>query len=285
MLNPFTFFARRFSRRWFYPLVSLTMALALVVGTPLVSRAIDWFDLFRSGVQLIQVSNISDKQEVSLGHDINDQLLSSGEVRLLRNPQLNNYVNAIGQRLVPNSERSNIPYTFQVVADDSINAFATMGGYIYVHSGLLKAADNEAQLASVLGHEMGHIAKRHAVKQMKQAAIAQGLQAAAGLNHNTAVQIGTELAIRRPKSRQAEFEADQQGLATMARAGYPQSAMVEFMKKLLNSSSVPSFLSDHPATQDRIVALQKAIDPARANVGDGLNSSTYKSQIRSLLRS
>ncbi len=285
MLNPFSFVYRRFSRHWFYPLLSLVMAIALVVGTPLASRAIDWFDIIRSGVQFIQVSNISDNQEVSLGKDINDQLVSSGQIQLYQNPQVNNYVNQIGQRLAANSERPGIPYKFQVVADNSINAFATMGGYVYVHKGLLAAADNEAQLASVMGHEIGHIARRHAVRQMKQAALAQGLEAAAGLNHNTAVQIGTELAIQRPRSRQNEFEADQQGLSTIGRTGYPQSAMVAFMKKLLNASSPPTFLSDHPGTPDRIVALQKAIDPAKANVGDGLDNAAYKSQIRPLLRS
>jgi predicted Zn-dependent protease len=285
MLNLSCFFSRCFSHRWFYPLLSLVTAIALVIGTPLASRAIDWFSLFQSGVQLIQASNISDKQEVSLGKDINDQLLSSGQIQLYQNQQVNSYVNSLGQRLAANSERPNIPYKFQVVADKSVNAFATMGGYVYVHSGLLKTADNEAQLAGVMGHEIGHIARRHAVKQMKQAALAQGLEAAAGINHNTAVQIGTQLAIQRPRSRQNEYEADQQGLATVGRTGYPQTAMVDFMKKLLNAPSPPTFLSDHPGTPERIVALQKAIDPAKADVKNGLDSAAYRSQISPLLGS
>lgn len=281
MLNPFS---RSFSHRWLYPLLSLVMALSIVVGTPLASRAFDWFSVIQNGVQLFQLTNVSDKQEVQIGQEINNQLLGS-QIRLYRDRQINDYVNQIGQRLAANSDRPNLPYTFQVVADNSVNAFATMGGFVYVHSGLLTTADNEAQLASVIGHEIGHIAKRHSLKQMRQTALARGLISAAGLDRNTAVQIGTELAINRPKSRQAEFEADQQGLATIARAGYPQTAMVDFMKKLLNSSSVPSFLSDHPAVPDRITALQKAIAPAKANVSDGLDTTAYKAKIRSLLRS
>jgi len=79
-----------------------------------------------------------------------------------------------------------------------------MGGFVYVNTGLLKLADNEAELASVIGHEIGHIASRHTVKQMQKTAIAGGVATAAGLDRNTAVQIGVDLALRRPHSRQAE---------------------------------------------------------------------------------
>ena len=102
---------------------------------------------------------------------------------------------------------SDVAYTFQVVKDDSINAFATAGGYVYVTTGLLKAADNEAQLAGVLPHEIGHIAERHLIEQMQETAIARGLTSAAGLDENTAVQLGVELALLRHNSRFDEFQA------------------------------------------------------------------------------
>lgn len=282
MSNPLSLISRRSSRRWFYPLLSLTMTLS-VCGSTLPSQALPWGDLILQGVQVIQLSNVDDKQEVQIGKQINQQLVSS-QIRLYRNPEVNRYVNQIGQRLAAASERPNIPYTFQVVDDDSINAFATMGGFVYVNKGLLKAADNEAQLASVLAHEIGHITSRHSLAQMRQRAIAGGVASVAGLDRNVAAQIGVDLAIQRPTSRKDEFQADQKGLKTLGRAGYAQSAMIAFMEKLLKQGgSIPTFLSDHPATRDRIAALKSAIDPQKANVGDGLDSQTYKARMQPLM--
>jgi predicted Zn-dependent protease len=274
---------RQLSRRWFYGVMSAVVALGIVVTTPGPSQAIPWLDLILRGVQIIQLSNLSDNQEVTLGRQINQQL-TTREFRLYNDSSVNQYVSEVGQRLVPYSDRPNIPYTFQVVNDSQINAFATMGGYVYVTSGLIKTADNEAQLASVIGHEIGHIAARHAVQQMRETAVQQGLATAAGLDRNVAVNIGVELAIRRPHSRQDEIEADNKGLATITRAGYAPSAMVAFMQKLLGQRSIPTFLSTHPATQDRIRNLQRQINTATANNGTGLDNAAYRSRIAPLLR-
>ncbi len=283
MLNFFALFSRPYRRRLLYPLVSFVLALSLVVGIPQATQA-SWFDIIRNGIQVIQLSYISDRHEVQIGKQINNELVGS-QVRLYRNSEINRYVNDIGQRLVQESKRSNIPYTFQVVNDKSINAFATMGGFVYVNAGLIAAADNEAELASVMSHEIGHIVGRHSIQQMRQAAVAQGVAAAAGLDRNTMVRIGVDLALRRPNSRKDEFEADKLGLDTLARAGYAPSAMVSFMEKLLKArGSVPTFLSSHPATSDRIEALEREINSQRANAGDGLDTNAYRSKIRALLR-
>lgn len=283
MLNPFSYLSRRYRRRLFYPLLSIVLALSLIVGTPQVSQALPWLNLIFQGIQVIQLSNISDRQEVQIAGQINQQLVSD-QVQLYRNPQITRYVDEIGQRLAKGSKRPDIPYTFQVVKDKNINAFATMGGFVYLNTGLIAAADNEAQLASVIGHEIGHIVKRHSIQQMRQTAIARGLATAAGLDRNTLVNIGVELALQRPNSRKDEFEADQEGLYNMEQAGYAPSAMVAFMGKLLKAGgSVPTFLSTHPAASDRIAALEQAINPAQANVGEGLNDKAYKNKIRALL--
>lgn len=269
------------SRRWFYPLISVVVALGITANSLLPVQALPVLDLFRQGVQIFQLSNVSDKQEVELGKQINQQLVGS-EVKLYRNRDVNNYVNEIGQRLARTSDRPNLPFTFQVVDDKAVNAFATAGGYVYVNTGLIEEADNEAELASVMAHEIGHITGKHLVEQMRRTAIAQGVSQVAGLDRNAAVQIGVELALRRPRSRQAELQADRSGLRNLGRAGYAQSAMVSFMKKLLGSGSPPEILSTHPATTNRIAALQRQIDPKRANVGMGLDRSAYQSQIRPL---
>lgn len=275
--------SHRSVRRGLYGLLSLVVALFVCVGTPQPSQARSWLDLILRGVQIIQLSNVSDRQEVQIGQGINQQLVSR-EVRLYRNAAINDYVNQIGQRLAAKSSRPDLPYTFQVVDDRGVNAFATMGGYVYVNTGLMAAADNEAQLASVMSHEIGHIARRHALKQMRQSAIAQGVASAAGLDQNTAVNIGVELALRRPNSRQDELEADRDGLAMMQAAGYAPIGTVQFMKKLLGSGSPPTFLSTHPATGDRIRLLEQAIDPAMAQRGEGLDNAAYRARIRPLFR-
>lgn len=281
MLVSFCFIYPRFYRRWLYWVLSILVALGIAVGSPQKTQAISLLDLLRQGVQIFQLSNISDTEEVQLGKEINQQLVNS-EIRLYRNPNINRYVNQIGQWLAANSTRPNIPYTFQVVEDNSINAFATMGGYVYVTTGLIEAADNEAQLASVIAHEIGHIASRHSIEQMRQTAIARGVASLAGLDRSTAVQLGVDLALRRPNSRQDEFEADQRGLRTLGRAGYAQSAMIAFMQKLVNQPSLPTFLSTHPATSDRIAALRRDLARQRTNSTGGLNNTIYETKIRPL---
>jgi len=269
-------------RRWFYPLISVVVAVSLCLTTPLPGRAIDLLPLLFRGAQIFQLSNISDRQEVELGAQMNQQLRS--EIRLNRDPQINRYVEQIGRRIVANSDRPNLPATFQVVEDNAVNAFATAGGFVYVNTGLLKTAENEAELASVISHEWGHISGKHLVKQMQQKALASGVATAAGLDRNTAVGIGVELALNRPRSRQDEFDADKRGLRTLTRAGYAPSGMVSFMRKLLRSgSSAPTFLSTHPATSDRINALQTAINRQPGNGRDGLDTASYRANIRPVL--
>ena len=279
----FKFFSWRSRKSWFYTLISISSATIVCFTNIQPSYSISWFDLLRQGVQVIQLSNISNKQEIALGKNINEQLIKSGQAKIYRDRQITNYINQIGQKLAKNSERPDIPYTFQVVNDKSINAFATMGGYVYVNTGLMLAAENEAELASVIGHEIGHIVGRHAIKHMRQRAISQGVLSVAGLDRSAAVQIGVDLAINRPRSREDELEADQLGLVNLKKAGYAPSGMVSFMKKLLRQgSSGPKILSTHPSTSDRIQALESKIEPSSAKVGSGLNSQSYQSSIRSL---
>ncbi len=264
-------------RRWLYPLISIAVALSLCLSTPLPSRAIDWFPILIRGVQVLQLSNVSERQEIELGRQMNSEI-AGGEVKLSRNSQINRYVEEVGQRLVQYSDRPNLKYTFQVVDDDGINAFATLGGFVYVHTGLLKTAQNEAEFASVMAHEIGHIGGKHLLKQMRQRAVASGLATAAGLDRSKAVGLGVELALNRPRSREDEFDADRRGLKTLSRAGYAQSGMVSFMQKLLQSkSSIPTFLSTHPGTSDRINALKRSINAQPSNGKAGLDNNAYRS--------
>jgi beta-barrel assembly-enhancing protease len=266
-------------RRWLYSCIGALTVGFIVVGQPQIGRAADWIQILIQGAQIVQLSNVSDAQEASLGAETNRAILSE-KVKLSQNPVVNNYVNQIGQRLARTSARPNIKYTFQVVEDDAINAFATMGGFVYVNTGLVKAADNEAQLAGVIGHEIGHITGRHSLQHIKQAAITQGLTSLAGLDRDTIVQMGVQLALTLPNSRQDEYDADRRGLTNMIQTGYAPMAMPEFMKKLSRGNSAPEFLSSHPAVSERVANLQKMIPAAYKNRTDGLNASTYKQNLR-----
>lgn len=270
-------------RRWLYPVLSVCMAGIVTVVTPQVTQAFPWWQLLIQGAQIIQLSNVSESQEIQLGSAINQQL--GRQVRISSNRALTDYVNQIGQRLVRTSARPNLKYIFQVVDDDNINAFATMGGYVYVNKGLLKAADNEAQVAGVIGHEIGHITGRHALQHMKQAAIAQGLSVLTGVDQNQLVQIGVELAVNRPRSRQDEYDADRRGLNNLILAGYAPTAMPEFMKKLMSSSSPPEILSTHPAVPERVARLNQMIPAAYKNRTEGLNNIIYKQRMNSFMGS
>jgi predicted Zn-dependent protease len=267
----------------FYSLLSIITALTIFVVTPQVSYAFSWLDLVLQGVQVLQLSTLSDRDEVSLGSQINQQV--ARQYPLSKNSQLTQYINEIGQRLAKTSARPNIPYTFQVVDDKNINAFATMGGFVYVNTGLIAMAENEAELAGVIGHEIGHIVARHSIKQMREQAIAQGLVSAAGLDRNTAVKLGLQVGFQLPRSRGDELEADQVGLANLTKAGYAPIGMVTFFEKLQKANSGgtrPSFLSTHPSAGDRISRLQASINQNSARQGNGLDSQAYKAKLKQL---
>ncbi|BAQ65175.1 M48 family metallopeptidase [Geminocystis sp. NIES-3709] len=275
----------KIKRKILYPFISFTLALTLILTNVKVSNAVPWGELIFRGIQAIQISNLSDQQEVEFGNQIRQQLLSQNKIQLYRNEELYRYVNKIGRRLVAVSTRSNLPYRFEIVNNPQVNAFATMGGFVYLHTGLITTASNEAELASVMAHEIGHVVGRHSQKQMRQQAITQGLLTAAGLDKASVVQLGVTLALNLPYSRQDEFEADALGLEMLTSAGYAPGAMVDFMQKLGKSGGrVPTLLSTHPAGIDRAIALGQKIPRNMAYQGEGLDEEEYQYKIQRLIR-
>lgn len=251
-------------------------------------RAVPLGDILLRSIQVIQISNISERQEVQLGAQMHTNLLRQG-TRVSGDTVLNRYVTDVGLRLSEAGDRK-IPYRFHVVEDKAVNAFATMGGYVYVTTGLMRAADNEAQLASVIGHEIGHIEKRHLIAQIRQSMIARGLVAST-LGQSQLANIGVDLLVSRPASRQDEYEADQVGLRLLRDATYATSAMPAFMQKLVRGGSSPTILSSHPAVPARLRALEKAIASGMRNRCNedgsaqicGLDEQAYASQVKQRL--
>jgi predicted Zn-dependent protease len=271
------------SRRWVYGAIALVVATGLVVATPQPSKAdFNLFDLIFNGIQYIQLSSLSDEQEVDLGQQTDRALKQQGVQIYDDDPDIVNYVNEIGQRLVASSERSDLPYTFQVVEDDSVNAFATSGGFVYVNTGLIREAETEAELAGVMAHEIGHIVGRHSINRMREIALASGVAGALGVSEDDLVNIGVQLALFLPNSRSAEYEADELGFANMGRAGYDQQGFITFMQKL-NSGGYPEFLSSHPDPGNRVNRLQEMYNEShQADATDGTNPNVYQSRISGL---
>ncbi|MBE9113831.1 M48 family metalloprotease [Nodosilinea sp. LEGE 07298] len=238
-------------------------------------------ELFQNVFRYIQVSTISDQEEVELGRQINQMVLSQ-QYQLYNNRQVQQYVDRVGQRLVAASDSRDIPFTFQVVASDEVNAFATPGGFVYVTTGLLQEADNEAQLASVLAHEIAHINERHSVQALRRAVLAQGIAETAGVEMNALAQVGYQVAFELPRSRDYEYAADAAGLQILQAAGYPPQAFVNFLEQLMDSSAQPEFLRTHPTGDSRIRELQSQYSSSANAPRQGTSTNAYQEAISPL---
>jgi predicted Zn-dependent protease len=241
--------------------------------------AIDILDAVEGAVQYIQVSNISDEQEVEIGKQTNEQVLS--QYPLYDNAQVQEYVSNLGQELINSSDSRDIPFTFQVVASEEVNAFATPGGFVYVTTGLLQTAETRAQLASVLAHEISHINKKHGIKSLKQAVAAQGIASTVGVDTSALAQIAYQVAVDLPQSRDYEYEADSSGLEVLQQAGYPAEAFAEFLAKLEGGGGTPEFLRTHPTSNSRIEAISKLSTRSTSNKGQ--DPAEYQNNVLALM--
>jgi beta-barrel assembly-enhancing protease len=203
----------------------------------------------------------SKQQDVQLGQEVAAEVRK--KVIIVNDPVLNAYVNSVGKRLAASREasQSGFTFTFQVVADPAINAFALPGGPMFINTGLLKAVDNEAQLAGVMGHEMSHVILRHGTNQASKANLIQIPLALAGQMTDSdtlmgqLTQIGIGLGangVLLKFSRSAESQADLMGSHLMAEGGYDPVQLAQFFQKLnAQGGSAVEFLSDHPNPDNR----------------------------------
>src|SRR5581483_455831 len=207
------------------------------------------------------------EKEIALGNQLSKDIDSS--VRLVTDPVVTEYINRLGQRLVRNSD-AKVPFTIKVVEDDEVNAYALPGGFFYVNTGLILAADNEAGLAGVMAHEIAHVAARHATRNetrsdiLNMASIPRiffGGPAAMFLRQ--AVDIAVPMSYLK-FSRDAEREADLLGLQYDYVSGYDPEEFVKLFEKLevterKKQGIVDKAFSTHPMTSDRIKRAQKEI--------------------------
>lgn len=231
---------------------------------------------------------MSPEKEKSVGASEHPKILEQfgGVYEDSANPDLGFYVARIGAKLAKHAELPNLDYTFTILNDEKVNAFALPGGYVYITRGLLAITANEAEMAGVLAHEIGHITARHTAQRYSAAMATNiGLQVLSVLGSAAGAPTGTgqlaafgAQAALQSYSREQELESDMLGVRYLARAGYDTDAMTSFFHKLKahtelmaamrgekNKTESRNIMSTHPLTSERIVAAEELAAAAQAN--------------------
>src|SRR5215813_1186482 len=237
------------------------------------------------------INFISLDKEIAMGRQLAAEI--ERQVKLIDDPTINEYVNRVGQNLVRNSD-AKVPFTIKVVESDEINAFALPGGFFYVNSGLILAADDESELAGVMAHEIAHVAARHGTEQASKAElinfasiplIFMGGVGGFALRQAAGFLIPMQFL---QFSRKDESEADYLGLQYLYKTGYDPGAAVSFFEKLqakesAKPGSVSKMFSTHPPTGDRIEMSKKNIELVLPDKEQYVVTTSEFNQVKSLL--
>ncbi len=204
-------------------------------------------------------------REMDMGREISEE--AEQELRIVGDPVVSEYVNRLGQNLVRNSD-AKVPFTIKVVNSDEVNAFALPGGYFYVDTGLILAAENEAELAGVMAHEIAHVAARHATHNMSRRDLfnlctlpAVFVAGPVGLAVREATEVALPMEFMK-FSRDAEREADLLGMQYAYATGYDPAAMVSFFERMealekKKKGFVARAFDSHPMTAERVRRAQE----------------------------
>ena len=240
---------------------------------------------------------VSQQQEVQMGQEYAQQI--NAQLPIIQDPELNRYINVLGDSIARLTRRRDLDWHFFIVDAQEVNAFAVPGGFVYVNRGLVERADQMDELAGVLGHEIGHVLRRHTIKQMQKAQGANiGVTLACVLTSicnsqvaGAAINIAGGAVFAR-FSRQDEAEADAEGFDNVVRAGISPVGMVTMFQKLLDErrtrpGAVESWFLTHPLEEDRIQAIQAKINQLPRNTLTSLGTDTrnfhsFKARIQSL---
>jgi len=238
-----------------------------------------------------QLILVSENQEIEMGREGSQQVEAA--MGLYDDADLQEYVNRIGQELASKSEKPGLPWSFKVVDDVIVNAFALPGGFIFVTRGILAHFNSEAELAGVLGHEIGHVTARHSAEQISRAQVAQiGLVAGTVFVPEFtpyANLAGSGLGLLFLKfGRDDERQSDDLGFRYMTRAGYDPTQMVEVFEMLgrvsasAGGSGIPSWMSTHPDPGERRERMQRALAESGTS-GGTIGQDRYMEMIDGLV--
>ena len=240
---------------------------------------------------------ISQQQEIQMGQEYAQQI--NAQLPIVQDPELNRYINVLGDSIAGLTSRKDLNWHFFIVDSKEVNAFAVPGGYVYVNRGLIERSDKMDEVAGVLGHEIGHVVRRHTVKQMeKEQGANVGITLACVLTGvcnsqvaGAAINIAGGAVFAR-FSRSDEAEADQEGFNNVVRAGISPEGMVSMFQKLLEErksrpAGVEAWFLTHPLEEDRITAIQTRINQlppsSLASLGtDTRNFHSFKARLQSL---
>jgi predicted Zn-dependent protease len=236
---------------------------------------------------------VSESQEIQMGTQYDSQVVAT--IGLYPDPALQSYIQTLGSRLAATSERPTLPWTFRVVDDPAVNAFAVPGGFVYVTRGIMAHMNNEAQLATVLGHEIGHVTARHTASQMsKQQLAGLGLVIGSIASSRVAEYAGVAsqaLGVLFLKfSRDAENQADELGVRYSSRANFDSREMAEVMKLLdrvtaaEGSGRLPEWLATHPNPGNRLEHINSMIAKMQTDfTGTTVNRAGYERRLDGLM--
>jgi Zn-dependent protease with chaperone function len=269
--------------------ISVGVALAGLILLPLAAWAQK--PRFRPGFNLFSV-----KQDIQLGQEAAQEI--EKEIQVLQDPEIVNYVSGLGKHLSQYTpEETSYPWTFKVVNSQEINAFALPGGFIYLNRGILEAADNEAQVAGVLAHEIGHVVMRHGTNRASQAMLAQmplailgGFLGQGGSLTGQLAQLGIGFGLNSillRNSRTAESQSDQVGAYILYHSGYDPTAMTEFFEIIQKKHPQRGieFFASHPNPENRIKRVDGFIPqlgPAKEGRRDSPAFQTIKKKTLAL---
>jgi predicted Zn-dependent protease len=238
-----------------------------------------------------QLALVSEGQEIAMGRQSDSAVTQ--EMGLINDTGVQNYVGAIGTKLAQVSERPQLEWSFKVVDDPVVNAFAIPGGFVYITRGILGYLNNEAQLAAVMGHETGHVTARHSVEQISRSQLAQLGLGIGMILSPTVASLGQAasagLSVLFLKfSRDDESQADELGLRYMTKLGYDPKEMASVMSELGRVSAAegggksPEWLETHPDPVNREQAIQQRI--AAGNLtGNTVGAETFLSHVNGLM--
>jgi len=241
-----------------------------------------------------ELSLVSEQQEIQMGQQGAQQVAQ--EVGLVKDQALQNYLQTVGSGIASKSERPNLPWTFRAVDDPSPNAFALPGGYVFVTRGLLDLMNNEAELASVLGHEIGHVTARHSVHQMSEQQLAQLALGVGAILSPTVAQLGGAASqglglLFLKYSRDDESQADDLGFRYALNQGYDVRYMDDVFRSLQRlgeaskESPLPSWLATHPGEAERIQTIDSKLaqlQPAQL-ANTKVNAREYLQRVNGLV--
>jgi predicted Zn-dependent protease len=236
-------------------------------------------------LQAYQLTNLSFADEQALGASIDQYLKQEGLTLYTNDEVILDYVNEVAQRMIEVSRWPNRRYTVQIIDDEGTNAFATVGGYIYLQTGMLEMVQNEAELAGVLAHEIAHIEEQDGLNQLWHMLTTQQLSMQEDRLRRRAVVLGGQLRSL-SNSHEDEYIADRIAFRMLGRAGYAQQTMVDLLNRLAAADQQPArlgWVSTHPDVQSRLYQLyQLLVNEASVEGTSGLDQIVYSAIMESL---